>query len=96
MMMLPFIAGISERTRKASRNYNIRMVFRSGPVEKQANVVYEIPRTCRKVYVGETKRRLGTRLKEHKDACVRCHTNKSTIAEHAWSENHPINRSGIY
>ena len=31
------------------------------PIEKQANVVYEIP--C-KVYIRETKRRLGTRLKD--------------------------------
>ena len=36
----------------------------------------------------------GTRLKEHKDACARCQTDKSAIAEHAWSEDHPINWSG--
>ena len=51
--------------------------------------------TCGKVYIGETKRRLGTRLKEHKDACVRCQTDKSAIAKHAWAEDHPINWSGI-
>ena len=76
LMMLPYVAGVSERIRKACRNYNIRVVFRSGPtfrsmltkvkdplpIEKQANVVYEIPCTCGKVYIGETKRRLGTRL----------------------------------
>ena len=33
----------------------------------------------------------GTRLKEHKDACVKCHTDKSAIAEHAWTNDHPIN-----
>ena len=58
------------------------------------NVVYEIPCTCGKVYIGETKRRVGTRLKEHKDACVGGHTHKSAIAEHAWAEDHPINWSG--
>ena len=42
------------------------------PVEKQVNVVYEVQCTCGKVYIGETKKRLGTRLKEHKEACVRC------------------------
>ena len=76
LMMLPYVAGVSERIRKACRNYNIRVVFRSGPtfrsmltkvkdplpIEKQANVVYEIPCTCGKVYIGETKRHLGTRL----------------------------------
>ena len=43
---------------------------------------------------GETKRCLGTRLKEHKDACVGGHTHKSAIAKHAWAEGHPINWSG--
>ena len=108
LIMLPYVAGVSERIRKACRNYNIKVVFRSGPtfrsmltkvkdalpVKMQANVVYEIPCTCRKVYIGETKRRLGTRLKEHKDACVRCQIDKSAIAEHAWAEDHSINCSG--
>ena len=48
----------------------------------------------RKVYIGETRRHLRTRLKEHKNACVRCQTDKSAITEHAWSEDHPINWSG--
>ena len=55
-------------------------MFKSGPtlrnltkekdpllIEKQSNVVYEVPGTCSKVYIGETKGRLGTRIKEHKD-----------------------------
>ena len=61
------------------------------PVEKQLNVVYEVPCTCGKVYIGETKRRLGTQLKEHRDACAKCLTDKSAIAKHAWTSNHPIN-----
>ena len=68
LMMLPYVAGISERIRNACRNHNIRVVFRSGPTfrsiltkvkdplpaEKQANVVYEVPGTCGKVYIGES------------------------------------------
>ena len=42
----------------------------------------------------ETRRRLGTRLKEQKYACVRCQTDKSAIAEYASLEDHPINWSG--
>ena len=38
-------------------------------IEKQANVVYWIPCSCGKAYIGETKRKLETRLKEHWDAC---------------------------
>ena len=62
--------------------------------KKQANVVYKILCTCGKVYIRQTKRRHGTRLKEHKDACFKCKTDKSAIAEHAWSEDHSINWSG--
>ena len=56
-----------------------RLVFKSGPtlrnlltrakdplpINKQSNVVYEVPCTCGKVYIGETKRRLETRMKEY-------------------------------
>ena len=46
--------------------------------------------TCGKVYIGETKRWLETCLKEHKDACTKCLTDKSAIVEHAWADDHPI------
>ena len=102
---LPYVAGVSERIRKVCQDFNIRMVFRSGPtlgnlltkakdplpIDKQSNVVYKVPCTCGKVYIGETKRRLGTRIKEHKDACVKNLTDKSAIAEQAWTNDHPIN-----
>ena len=102
---LPYVAGVSERIRKVCRDFNIKTVFRSGPtlrnlltkvkdplpIDKQSNVVYEVPCTCRKVYIGETQRRLGTRIKEHKDACVKNLTDKSAIAEHARTNDHPIN-----
>ena len=42
------------------------------------------------MYIGETRRRLGTRLKEHRDACKKGLTDKSAIAEHAWTNGHPI------
>ena len=64
------------------RDFGIRTVFRSRPTlwdiltkvkdplptGKQSTVVYEVLCTCGKVYIGETKRRLETRLKEHTDA----------------------------
>ena len=46
--------------------------------------------TCGKIYIGEAVRRLDTRLKEHKDGCICGQLDKSAIAEHAWSEHHPI------
>ena len=65
------------------------------PAEKQANVIYEVPCTCGKVNIGETRRRLESRLKEYKDACVRGETTMFAIAEHAWSEDHPIDWSSM-
>ena len=63
------------------------------PMEKQAaNVVYEVPCTCGKVYIGETTCRFETSLEENKDACIKGFTVKSDIAEHAWTEDHPIRR----
>ena len=62
--------------------FNIRVVFKSGrtlhsmltkvkdtlSLGKQSNVVYCIPCSCGQAYIGETKPRLETRLKEHRDA----------------------------
>ena len=41
-------------------------------------------------YISETKRRLETRLKEHQDACRKGALEKSSVAEHAWRNHHPI------
>ena len=38
--------------------------------------------------IGETKRSLETRLKEHQAATRQGETDKSTIAEHAWEKQH--------
>ena len=76
------MAGMSEDIRRVCRKFNIRVVFKSGrtlcsmltkvkdtlPLGKQSNVVYHIPCSCGQVYIGETRRRLETRLKEHRDA----------------------------
>ena len=84
LVVLPYTAGVSENIRQVCRKFGMKVVFRSShslrsmltkvkdamPVEKQANVVYRIPCSCGKAYIGETKRRLETcRLREHQDAC---------------------------
>ena len=33
----------------------------------------------------------GIDISQHKDACVKCQTDKSAIAEHAWANSHLIN-----
>ena len=85
LVVIPYVAGMSVDIRRVCRKFNIRVVFKSGrtlrsmltkvkdtlPLGKQSNVVYRIPCSCGQVYIGETKRRLETRLKEHRDACER-------------------------
>ena len=49
------------------------------PVDKfnQQNIVYKVPCQCLKAYIGESKRKLGTRLKEHQAQCKQTdNTNK--------------------
>ena len=59
---------------------------------KQSNVVrisYSHAAAARSTS-GETKQRLETRLKEHRDACERGKMEKSAVAEHAWENHHSI------
>jgi hypothetical protein len=35
----------------------------------QQNIVYKVPCQCQKAYFGESKRKMGTRLKEHQAQC---------------------------
>ena len=104
LVVIPYVTGMSEDIRRVCRKFNIRVVFKSGrtlrsmltkvkdtlPLGKQSNVVYRIPCSCGQVYIGETKRRLETRLMEHRDACERGMMEKSAVAEHAWENHHPI------
>ena len=61
------------------------------PPSSKAGVVYRVPCSCGKEYIGETKRALGTRIKEHQSATRKGEIEKSAIAEHAWTkQHHPI------
>ena len=101
---IPYVEGQSEEIRRVCGRYGIKVAFKSNgtlrdkltkvkdklPVKKNSKVVYKIPCSCGKFYLGETVRRLETRLKEHIDACEKGMWEKSAIAEHAWVEGHRI------
>ena len=42
------------------------------------------------MYIGETTRRLETRLREHRDVYHKGNTETSAVAEHAWNTLHSI------
>ena len=106
LVVLPYVSGASEDIRHVCGWYNLRVVFRLGrtlrsmlirvkdtlPLGKHSNVVYQILcGGCSKVYIGETIRRLETRLKEHQEVPITGMTEKSAVAEHAWNNRHSIN-----
>ena len=43
----------------------------------------------------QTKRKLCKRISEHKLAVRHANFNESALAEHAWTENHPVNWSNV-
>ena len=58
------------------------------PKESSTHVVYSMKcKTCKDEYVGETKRALSVRKKEHSDAIRLEQCSKSAIAEHV--HDHP-------
>ena len=102
---LPYVSGLSEDLSRICRRFDIRTVFTTtstlrqqltrvkdvDPPSSKAGVVYRVPCSCGKEYIGETKRALGTRIKEHQSATRKGEIEKSAIAEHAWTEqHHPI------
>ena len=60
----------------------------------EGSQVYRIPCSCGQVNIGETKWRLDTRLKEHRDACKRGMMEKSAVAQHVWENHHLIDWGG--
>ena len=54
---------------------------------KKAGVVYEIKcSTCDKGYIGETGRKIETRVKEHRAHARNGHPELSAVAEHALTD----------
>ena len=104
VVTIPYVSGLSEDIRRVCRRFNIKTAFKSGmtlraqlsrvkdklPTSMSSCVVYSIPCSCGKVYIGETTRRLEQRISEHQDACRKGEEKKSAVAEHAWKEHHPI------
>ena len=58
------------------------------PRLSKPGVVYMVPCSHGKEYIGGTKRALGARIKEHQSATIGGETEMSAIAEHAWAEQH--------
>ena len=99
-VVTPYVQRVSEKLRRVFSSYGISICFKPHKtlhkilvapkdrtkVEDQTGVVYRIPcRGCSKVYVGETKRSVGERIKEHP---AKFANNLSAVAEHHQKTGH--------
>ena len=108
---LPYIKGVSEPLRRHLQQQGIRTVFKSDTTlrpkdpadpNKQDCVVYKIPCTCGKVYIGETGRPMQERMKENDRNIRLARTQNSAVSEHAngtghkpvWNKTRLIAREG--
>ena len=103
-LCLPYIAGLGEDLRRICKKYKIRTCFRTHstlrrqltkvkdkePPNRRSGVVYSIPCSCGLEYIGEPKRALETRIGEHQAAVRRGETEKSAVADHAWTNQHHL------
>ena len=100
--VLPYIKGVSEPLRRHLQQQGIRTVFKSDTTlrsrlvlpkdpadpNKQGGVVYKIPCTRGKVYIGETGRPMQERMKEHDRDIRLARTQNSAVSEHANGTGH--------
>ena len=102
-LCLPYVQGLSERIERACKNLDVRAIFKPSqtlrghlcrvkgkqPLDRTKGVIYNIPCTCGREYIGETGRNLRVRIGEHKYAIQ--HGNMSNaIAVHVHEAEHPI------
>nr|XP_054766797.1 uncharacterized protein LOC129273954 [Lytechinus pictus] len=104
-IVIPLVDGIVHLLRRRLEKHGIRVIFKSDSIRSQLirpkdrpipdrrdGVVYKIPcSTCDKVYIGETGRPVGERMKEHRRDVRLRRTDSSAVAEHAWDSDHPPN-----
>ena len=58
--------------------------------------MYEVPcDECDRVYIGETGRPIGERIKEHQRDVRLSRVDGSAVAEHAWGAGHRPNWNGV-
>ncbi|XP_046590266.1 uncharacterized protein LOC124293449 [Neodiprion lecontei] len=100
----PYIKGLSPRLGSLFRHTNCKLVFYNvfkvkdlfsrlkDKVEKEdrSGLVYRIPCSCGKWYVGQTRQKLKARVRQHKLDCrpeKSIKNNKTALAEHHFVED---------
>lgn len=101
---LPFFPKITNPIRNTLHRQGLQVVHKSDktlrdllcnlkdkvPPDEQSGI-YRIPcKDCPAVYIGQTRRKVKIRLKEHKNAVSANKISESSVAAHAITSNHAI------
>jgi hypothetical protein len=103
-VIISYFKGISEKFRRIGNRFNARPIFKpkhklrrilkkTGPVrdaQQTKQCVYSIPCYCGRCYIGETRRLVEVRIKEHKYNLTQGFLEKSKLVQHAYEEGHKI------
>ena len=106
--VLPYVIDLSEQLRRCLQRQGVRAVFMSETTlrsqlvrpkyavdpAKQEGVVYWIPCECGKVYIGETRRPMQDRIKEHDRDIGLARTESTAVSQHRTQTT--LKRSKVY
>ncbi|XP_037028790.1 uncharacterized protein LOC119069023 [Bradysia coprophila] len=110
MAAIPYVSGLFEHLKFEMKKHDIKLVAKADnnlkmsifsrvkdktPILQQAGVVYEIPCTCEKRYLGMTGQLLGKRTYQHKHAIETGDEGHSGLCEHAIQTGHKPRWSGV-
>ena len=110
MVVVPYVENVSEAVVRIMRNHNVPVAMKPYKILKEkedsTECVYKVScANCDKTYIGETGRKFGVRLQEHRTevesktftgslrASSLTEHNKSALTDHATQENRVINWS---
>lgn len=110
MASIPYVSGLFEQLKNEMKKHDIKLVARADnnlkmsvfsrvkdktPMLQQAGVVYEIPCTCEKRYLGKTGQLLGNRTGQHRHAIEIGDEAHSGLCEHVIQTGHKPRWSGV-
>ena len=100
---LPYLQGTTERISRILSKHNIKVISKPqrkiaqllpNPKDQRSHLetpgVYKIPCSCGKAYIGETGRKISTRIKEHQRSEKYGHFSQSALAEHWMETGHSV------
>jgi len=101
--LIPFIPKWTDKFKRIANNLKMKLAFFSLnklgrmikaqkddiPIGCNKNVVYKLEcKNCDVAYIGQTKRRLHTRINEHRNDINKINSNHSVVTEHRLENNH--------